>query len=121
VLYRRGIIEQWGRGTLKILELTERAGLASAEFDATGGEVLIRFRPERYVPPSQARHELTSLQQEMLTILAREGGLSSDRLRPLLSVKVSDFTALSELRTLAHLGLVRKIGVTRGTRWVVLA
>jgi ATP-dependent DNA helicase RecG len=119
VLYRRGIIEQWGSGTLKILELTERAGLATAEFEVRGPELVARFSPNGYVAPSKAGYDLTPLQQEMLAILAREGGLSSDRLRPLLSVKVSDFTALSELRTLAHLGLVRKIGVTRGTRWVL--
>jgi ATP-dependent DNA helicase RecG len=121
VLYRRGIIEAWGRGTLKILELTARAGLPSAEFHAAGGEVIVRFSPERYVPPSQARHELTPLQQEMLAILAREGGLSSDKLRPLLSQEIREDKALSELHTLVHLGLVRKIGVTRGVRWVVIA
>lgn len=121
VLYRRGVIEQWGRGTLRILELTERAGLPRAEFDVRGGEVIVRFRPERYVPPSQARHALTQFQQEILTILAREGGLSSDRLRPLLSREISERTVLAELRILAHLGLVRKQGVTRGVRWIVVA
>ena len=30
VMYRRGLIEQWGRGTLKIVELLEQAGPAAA-------------------------------------------------------------------------------------------
>jgi ATP-dependent DNA helicase RecG len=120
VLYRRGVIEQWGSGTLKILELTERAGLATAEFEVRGPEVVARFSPVGYVAPSRASYDLTPLQQEILEVLARQGGLSSDGLRPLLSRKVSDFTALAELRTLAHLGLVRKVGVTRGVRWVLL-
>jgi len=121
VLYRRGIIEQWGSGTLKILELTERAGLATAEFEVRGPELVTRFSPNGYVAPSKAGYDLTLLQQEILTVLAREGGLSSDKLRPLLSQTLSEDKALSELRTLVHLGLVRKIGVTRGVRWVVLA
>lgn len=119
VFYRRGIIEQWGRGTLKILELSERAGLASPVFEVRGGEVVVRSSPTAYVPPSVARHHLTSLEQEILQVLAREGGMSSDRLRPLLSISVSEKRALEELRTLAHLGLVEKLGVTRGVRWVV--
>jgi ATP-dependent DNA helicase RecG len=40
--YRRGIIESWGRGTLKMTELTERAGLVPPEFEATGMDVLVR-------------------------------------------------------------------------------
>lgn len=120
VFYRRGIIEQWGRGTLKILELTARAGLEAPVFEVRGGEVVVRFSPTAYVPPSVARHTLTPLQQEILQVLAREGGLSSDRLRPHLSVSVSEKRALQELRTLAHLGLVDKRGVTRGVRWVLV-
>jgi ATP-dependent DNA helicase RecG len=119
VLYRRGIIEQWGSGTLKILELTERAGLASAEFEIRGADLVTRFIPMAYVAPTRARYELTPLQQEILEVLAREGGLSSDRVRPLLSVKTSERTLLTALRTLSHVGLVRKLGVTRGVRWVV--
>lgn len=120
VLYRRGIIEQWGSGTLKILELTERAGLAKAEFEMRGPELVIRFRPDSYVAPRKAGYDLTPLQQEILEILARERGLSSDKLRPLLSQRISEERSLRELATLVHLGLVRKIGVTKGVRWVVL-
>ena len=43
--YRRGIIEIWGRGTNKIIELTEQAGLPTPEFENYTGEFLIRFRP----------------------------------------------------------------------------
>jgi ATP-dependent DNA helicase RecG len=120
VLYRQGIIEQWGSGTLKILELTERAGLATAEFEVRGPELVARFSPNGYVAPLKAGYDLTPLQQEILEVLAREGGLSSDKLRPLLSQQISEERGLRELATLVHLGLVRKIGVTKGVRWVVL-
>jgi ATP-dependent DNA helicase RecG len=119
VFYRRGMIEQWGRGTLAILELTERAGLPRPSFEVRAGEFVVSFKPSNYVPPSQARHDLTGLQQEILEILAREGGLSSGRLRPLLSTRVTEWKILTELKTLAHLGLVKKLGVTRGVRWIV--
>src|SRR5439155_12284518 len=35
--YRRGIIEAWGRGTLKIMELSEKAGLLAPEIEESGG------------------------------------------------------------------------------------
>ena len=44
--YRRGIIERWGRGTLKMAELTAEAGLPPPEIDDAGGGVTVRFRHE---------------------------------------------------------------------------
>ncbi|MHB9038912.1 MAG: ATP-binding protein, partial [Armatimonadota bacterium] len=41
--YRRGIIETWGRGTIKIQELTSSAGLAPPEFSCQMGEVVVKF------------------------------------------------------------------------------
>ena len=43
VFYRRGIIETWGRGTLKIKELTDAANLPAPEFENRMGEFIIRF------------------------------------------------------------------------------
>ncbi|MHB8091637.1 MAG: hypothetical protein ACYDH8_08600 [Syntrophales bacterium] len=38
------MIEIWGRGTNKIIELTEQAGPPTPEFESYTGEFLIRFR-----------------------------------------------------------------------------
>src|SRR5581483_5740057 len=53
VFHRRGVIESWGRGTLRMAELTRRAGLVAPEIEAGVGEVIVRFRPTRYVAPSR--------------------------------------------------------------------
>ncbi len=44
VFYRRGIIERWGRGTLKMAEVTTTAGLPQPEIEDAGGCVTVRFR-----------------------------------------------------------------------------
>ncbi len=44
VFYRRGIIEHWGRGTLKMAEVTIAAGLPQPEIEDAGGCVTVRFR-----------------------------------------------------------------------------
>lgn len=61
VFYRRGFIEQWGRGTLRIRELTEQAGLAAPDFEERGGEVVVRFFPTSYVAPRRVDHRLDEL------------------------------------------------------------
>ena len=45
--YRRGIIEQWGSGTLRMAELTSSAGLPVPEIEDDGGTVTVRFRHSR--------------------------------------------------------------------------
>ncbi len=45
--YRRGIIEVWGSGTLRMAELTSGAGLPAPEIEDDGGTVTVRFRHGR--------------------------------------------------------------------------
>ena len=42
--YRRGIIEEWGRGTLKMAEVAASAGLPRPEIEDANGCVTVRFR-----------------------------------------------------------------------------
>ena len=44
--YRRGLIEQWGRGTNRIVELTVKAGHPEPEFTEIAGSVIVCFRPK---------------------------------------------------------------------------
>ena len=45
--YRRGIIEEWGSGTLRMAELMTSAGLPVPEIEDDGGTVTVRFRHGR--------------------------------------------------------------------------
>jgi ATP-dependent DNA helicase RecG len=117
VLYLRGLIERWGRGTLKINELTQRAGLLTPEFEERGGEVVVRFFPSSYIPPTRVPHDLTELQREILLALAEHGPSSSVGLQGRLPGVTSNDRVIRSLQTLRHLGLVEKIGVTRGVQW----
>ena len=45
--YRRGIIEDWGSGTLRMAELTSNAGLPVPEIEDDGETVTVRFRHGR--------------------------------------------------------------------------
>ncbi|HEX8692473.1 MAG TPA: ATP-binding protein [Longimicrobium sp.] len=117
VLYLRGLIERWGRGIRKIRELTERAGLVAPEFVERAGEVVVRFFPGTYVPPTRVAYDLTELQRSLLSALAEGGPASSVRLQEQVASSYSNFTILENLRHLRQLRLVEKTGSTRGARW----
>lgn len=117
--YKRGIIEQWGRGTLKIVEVTEQAGLATPEFEERGGELVVRFRPLRYVAPSRIEHDLTALQQEIMQIVGNLGPLPLSDIMDALSEEVPRRTVQKTLRTLRDLDLLIMKGRTKGARWTI--
>ena len=53
VFYRRGIIETWGRGTLKIIDLLDKEGLPTPEFFNQAGSFVVIFRipEEKWLTP----------------------------------------------------------------------
>ena len=71
VFFRRGVIEHWGRGTVKIRQQAVKAGLPPPQFEEYPGAVVVRFLPSEYLPPRQVRHDLTERQQRILALLGR--------------------------------------------------
>jgi ATP-dependent DNA helicase RecG len=120
VLYRRGIIESWGRGTLRIAELAQRAGLPRPEIEEAGGCVTVRFRASRYVPPQRIGHDLTNRQRAVLAVLSAGGsGLALRELLPRTAPNAKEWELKGDLAILKALGLVRTSGHGRGARWIL--
>jgi len=118
VFYRRGIIEAWGRGTIKMAELAVSAGLPRPEIEDAGGCVTVRFRPSRYVPPQRVARNLTERQRRVLAHLAESvGGAAVRDIAGALGVSESPWTIREDLAALKNLGLVRSTGWGRGARW----
>lgn len=119
VFYRRGIIESWGRGTLKMAELAVAAGLPTPEIEDAGGCVTVRFLPTQYVPPQRAARELSERQRTILAILdgATADGLPLSRIRTQLGRGAIERQVKDDLQTLRVLGLVTTSGHGRGARW----
>ena len=106
VFHRRGIIEQWGRGTLKMAELAHQAGLPTPEFESTAHEVVVRFRPTKYVPPLRINHDLTGLQRQLLEIVAQVGPCQLAEVVENLPEDTPRRTVQDNLRLLAQLDLL---------------
>ena len=118
VFYRRGIIEQWGRGTIKMAELTTSAGLPQPEIEDAGGCVTVRFRPGGYVPPQRVERDPNERQQEILALLDQAGrGLALREIIPLLKTQATRRQVQRDLRRLRTLALVVSKGHGLGARW----
>jgi ATP-dependent DNA helicase RecG len=118
VFYRRGVIESWGRGTIKMAELVTRAGLPRPEIEEAGGCVMVRFRPSRYVPPLRVAKDVTERQRRVLEVLGSGpgGGMAAREIAAQLG-NLTSRAVREDLTVMKTLGLVTTTGWGRGARW----
>lgn len=118
VFYRRGIIEAWGRGTIKMAELTHDAGLPHPEIEDAGGCVTVRFRPVRQLATQRDEHELTDRQRRILSLLqSNDGGLALRHIRAELGTGPAEWEVKNDLAVLKELELIETRGYGRGAHW----
>jgi len=111
VFYRRGIIERWGRGTLKMVEETIAAGLPKPEIRDAGGCVTVIFRQ------TQA-HVLSDRQRLILGILRQqEQSIPFREIRSRLPASMSERQAKRTLIQLKNRGLATVSGRGVSARW----
>ena len=116
--YRRGIIEEWGRGTIRMADLATSAGLPRPEIEERGDCVTVRFRRADYVPPQPDDGELTEQQMTILTLLHRsDGTLALRDIRAVLGPQANERRLREDLAILKARGLAETTGVGRGARW----
>lgn len=118
VLYRRGVIESWGRGTLKMVELATSAGLPKPEIFDVNGSVTVRFRPTKYVAPERVAKNLTPRQRAILAQVATmPEGFPVRDIASALGLEESPWLIQEDLSWLKNFGLLRRSGWGRGARW----
>lgn len=114
VFYRRGLVEQWGRGTQKIVELCVEAGHPEPDFIEQAGSFVVRFVPRAYVAPHRVSHDLTDRQREILHVLAPLAEVPLREVWARLASRPSARTLQEDLAHLRRLGLVESGGRGRG-------
>ena len=116
--YRRGIIEEWGRGTLKMAELATSAGLPRPEIEDASGAVTVRFRHGQFVPSQRSGSAVIERQNAILALLDRaEGDLALREIHAQLPLDVSERQVRRALTELRDRGLVVSTGPGPAARW----
>ena len=128
--FRRGIIEEWGSGTLKMADITSSAGLPVPEIEDDGGAVTVRFRPRvelgarvdagsvsvRFDVPG-VEVTVVSLAERILDLLAdSEDGLARREILVSLGSAVSERQVRRALEELRDRGVVVSPGRGRSGR-----
>jgi len=115
--YRRALIEKWGRGTQRIVEICRADGYPEPEFIEQAGAVTVRFPLGTYAPPTQVRHNLSERQRQILLILADGRKQSFGGIYQQLPESPAKRTVQVDLRMLRDVGLVASSGRGVSARW----
>lgn len=116
--FRRGLIEEWGRGTLKMAELTAAAGLPRPEIKDEGGCVTVCFRRAQQMPSAPDGNNLAERQKVILALLTHAPeGLALRELYAQLVPYASERQIRRALATLRARGVIASVGRGRAARW----
>ena len=118
VFYRCGVIEAWGRGTIKMAEIAAESNLRRPDIEESGGCVTVRFRPRRYVPPERVQRTVTERQRTILAMLDEApNGLAVREIVATLEDGATNRQVRLDLGLLKALELAHSSGRGRGARW----
>lgn len=121
VFYLRGIIEEWGSGTIRMAEFATSAGLPHPEIQDDGDCVTVCFRHGLYTPPPPERKDLSKRRQAILTLLDQAGGaLSISEIHSQMGEELNRRSLRADMAVLKALGLVTPTGRGRFARWRLL-
>ena len=116
--YRRGIIAEWGRGTIRMADLATAAGLPHPEIEERNDTVTVRFRPADFSTDVETENDLTQQQDTILTLLRRSRrALALREVCSLLGLQANVRRVRYDVSALKAKGLVESTGHGRGARW----
>ena len=117
--FRRGLIEAWGRGTQKIVELCVAAGHPEPEFWMQGGSwMVVTFRPRVASTAASLPGQVDDRERGILEVLAG-GSLPLRDIHAALT-GASLRVIREDLQRLQREGLVAREGRGRGARWALV-
>ena len=116
--YRRGIIEEWGSGTLKMVEIAKSAGLPPLEIESDTTCVIVRFRHGKRMPKRRMQNDTSVLSRKVLDVINdADGGLARHEILTRMGSKTTERQMRRILEGLKKGGYIVLEGRGKSARW----
>ena len=121
VFFKAGMIEAWGRGTIKIVDECKKAGLPEPEFKEEFGGFSVTFRNERVGEKLGDRlgDRLGETEKKILTLIKSDSFMSIPAIAR--TIDVSTTAVENNLKKLKDKGIIKRIGSPRKGYWLVIS
>ncbi|HCC24727.1 MAG TPA: hypothetical protein DEP85_04355, partial [Holosporales bacterium] len=121
--YICNLIEKWGTGTNKMIDLCREQNLPPPEFTEYSGGLSISFRFKEQVTKLEnlplKLEKLNLRQRKIYNLLLNEGPLSPKDIMSKLDEDISERTLRLDLAILKNSGFLEKSGQTTSSVWFV--
>ena len=117
IFFKGGLIEAWGRGTLRIINSCKEMGLPHPDFKILNGGFCITFYKNIYSEENLSKLKLSDIQQKIILFTKEKGRVSNSDIQRLLNV--SKMTAYRYLSDLEGKFLSKKGKTGKGTYYVL--
>ena len=116
IFYDAGLIESWGRGTIKIVENCIKQGLPEPDFIEEYGVMTVKFYKDIYTEENLRKIGLNERQIKAVMYVKQRGNITNKEYRTIN--KVSDETARLELNDLTEKEIFTPKGKGRSVKYV---
>ncbi len=116
VCFKGGLIEAWGRGTLKILEECKKMNLPEPLFELVGDGFSVTLFKDIYNKAFLLNYKLNERQLDALISFRDNSEIKTNDY--MIKYNITDRTALRDLKGLVDKGLLKKSGQRKSTRYL---
>ncbi|GAB6274709.1 MAG: helix-turn-helix domain-containing protein [Peptococcaceae bacterium] len=110
VFFKAGLIEAWGRGTIKITDECKKAGLPEPEFKEGFGGFAVYFYKDIYTEENLKKMGLSERQIKAVKYTKEKGKITNKEYQEVTGIK--ERFATIELKELVNRGIFEKYGTT---------
>ncbi len=114
--FKGGLIEAWGRGTLKVIDECRNHGLPSPQIEIMSGGICVTVFKDLYIESMLESYGLNNRQIEALLFWKAKKEIKTGQY--CTKFRITDRTALRDLKLLVEKGLLIKLGEKKSTRYV---
>ncbi len=119
VFFKAGLIESWGRGTIKMTEECKKANLPEPEFKEESGGFAVYFFKDIYTEENLRKIGLNERQIKAVMYVKENGKITNKEYQGLTNV--SKPMATIDLNTLVEKKIFERLGTTgRGTEYILV-
>lgn len=119
IFYYAGYIESWGQGTIKILDICQKAGLPEPDFSNDEGMFTVTFYKNYLSKENLKKIGLNERQINAVQYLLLNDSISNEKYQEIN--KVSKRTTTRDFKTLIEKNIIKKLGKTgKGTEYILI-
>lgn len=124
IIYKRGLVEKWGTGTLAMINLCKEHGVSEPTFEEYSGGFSVTFPfkklIERPMPSDNILDKFTPRQKEIIDLLENNGPLGFKDMKLHFEESITERTLMRELKYLTENKVLEVRGQTNARIWLVL-